>query len=251
MPPQSPTWAVRHCWPQAGTEWELGLFSCSSSLLPSHGATAPHCLTPVLLQAVLGVWGSQGLWGTARWFHMWCVSRTSSHLQLIRFMQHLEVFSQKDVSKLLYSLTCYLSGLCCSVYKTCEGWLEASKRWCWRVHSSAENSIRSVYECWFLCCFVSDYCCLWLSLQFAVSPGSLGASRLQEHNGKWQTGVQVEIREQQPNPLCRNGSRAGSGQHWHRHTLWHLFFWSSFSSQSRMAIGHFWEVAVGGRLWNT
>lgn len=49
----------------------------------------------------------------------------------------------------------------------------------------------------------------------------------------------VEIREQQPKPLCRNGSRdAGTGQHWHRHTLWHLFFWSSFSSQGMMAIGH-------------
>lgn len=41
---------------------------CSSSLLPSHRAqaAAPRCLTPVLLLAVLGVWGNQGLWGTAR-----------------------------------------------------------------------------------------------------------------------------------------------------------------------------------------
>lgn len=60
-PPQSPAWATRQ---RCATGWHgLGnwdLSPCSPSLLPSHRAqdAAPRCLTPVLLLAVVGVWGA-------------------------------------------------------------------------------------------------------------------------------------------------------------------------------------------------
>lgn len=241
--------------PRAGTEGRTVTFL----LLP------PPCFPPTELQPLTASpqcccwqwwdWGSQGLWGTARWlvwFHTWYVRRISNYLQLIRFMQHLDIFSQKDGSKLFYSLTCYLSGFCCSVYKTCEGQLETSKRWCWRVNSSSENSIRCVYECWFLCCF-SQLEWLWLPLaEPAVCCQSQVTGNLQAARAQWQMGDR-----------CVGGNEGtttkSTAQKWEQGWVWSaltqthsrtLVFLEQFLISECDGHRAFWEVAVGGKLRN-
>lgn len=57
--------------------------------------------------------------------------------------------------------------------------------------------------------------------------------------GRW------EIRGQQPNPLCRNGSRDGSDQHWHRHTPLTLAFLEWFLISEYDGHSTVWGGCIG------
>lgn len=238
MPPPSPGGGARQC---CAAGWHTGTERGPGTSLPFPPPCSPPAPLAAPRQPCCWGWpGDQGLRGAAgwlAWFKAQCVGRIPNCLQLIRFTQHLDIFSQKGVGKLFYSLTCYLSGLCCCVYKTYKGSLQASERWCWRVYPSSENSIGFFMNADFYVVFTVRV----IIVASGRAPSSLAIPGHWEPPG-WKTAMakagrhMVEIRGQQPNPLCRTGSGDGSDERWHRCPSWRLLFWSGFSSFGYSAV---------------
>lgn len=96
----------------------------------------------------------QSFWVAGKWlawFKARCVGRMYNYLKWIWSVQHLDIFSRKDDSK-IYTLTCYLSNLC---LKNIHGVITGK----WKVMLKGillfGQQHQISYKCWFLGWFCS------------------------------------------------------------------------------------------------